>query len=100
MSFLSIYVLALVVIISLMTLLWFVSIRIKNVSIVDIFWGFGFVVAGWIYFFYTDGLDVRKIVLTTMVTLWGLRLSIYLAWRNMGKGEDFRYQKFRRDFGF
>lgn len=98
MSFLSIYILAFVVIISSMTLLWLVSIRIKNVSIVDIFWGFGFVVAVWIYFFYADGLDARKIVLTTLVTLWGLRLSIYLAWRNMGKGEDFRYQKFRRDF--
>ena len=34
-----------------------------------------------------------------MVAIWGLRLSIYLAWRNIGKGEDFRYQKFRKDFG-
>ena len=34
-----------------------------------------------------------------MVALWGLRLSIYLAWRNIGKGEDFRYREFRRKYG-
>jgi steroid 5-alpha reductase family enzyme len=34
-----------------------------------------------------------------MVTIWGLRLSIYLFWRNSGKGEDFRYRQFRKDFG-
>ena len=34
-----------------------------------------------------------------MVAIWGLRLSVYLAWRNLGKGEDFRYRKFRKDFG-
>jgi steroid 5-alpha reductase family enzyme len=34
-----------------------------------------------------------------LVTVWGLRLSIYLAWRNIGKGEDFRYKEFRRKYG-
>jgi steroid 5-alpha reductase family enzyme len=35
----------------------------------------------------------------TLVAVWGLRLSIYLAWRNHGSGEDFRYQKFRKQYG-
>jgi len=83
----------------MMIILWLTSIVIKNVSIVDLFWGFGFVVAGVVYFIYTDGYETRKILLMTMVSIWGLRLSIYLAWRNLGKGEDFRYQKFRKDFG-
>jgi steroid 5-alpha reductase family enzyme len=99
MTFLQIYLLALAVIMSLMTILWLVSIRIKNVSIVDLFWGFGFVVAAAVYFLFTEGFETRKILLMTMVAIWGLRLSIYLAWRNLGKGEDFRYQKFRKDFG-
>jgi steroid 5-alpha reductase family enzyme len=30
-----------------------------------------------------------------MVTVWGLRLSGYLIWRNLGKSEDFRYQEMR-----
>jgi steroid 5-alpha reductase family enzyme len=34
-----------------------------------------------------------------MVTVWGLRLSGYLTWRNAGKGEDFRYRQFRQNYG-
>lgn len=99
MTFFQIYLLALAGILSMMTLLWLISIRIKNVSIVDLFWGFGFVAAGAIYFLNTEGFEIRKILLMIMVAVWGLRLSIYLAWRNAGKGEDFRYRKFRKDFG-
>jgi len=99
MTFFQIYLLAFAAIMSMMTLLWLVSIKIKNVSIVDLFWGFGFVVAAAVYFIFTEGFDKRKILLMAMVAIWGLRLSIYLAWRNLGKGEDFRYRKFRKDFG-
>ena len=42
---------------------------------------------------------MRKIILVVLVCLWGLRLSLYLAWRNWGKGEDFRYQQFRQKYG-
>jgi len=99
MTFFQVYFLAFGIIMSMMTFLWLISIKIKNVSIVDLFWGFGFVVAGSVYFIYTGGFETRKILLMTLVTIWGLRLSIYLAWRNLGKGEDFRYRKFRKDFG-
>jgi steroid 5-alpha reductase family enzyme len=34
-----------------------------------------------------------------LVLIWGFRLSIYLAWRNIGKGEDFRYKQFRQEYG-
>lgn len=99
MTFIQVYLVGLVIILAMMTLLWIISIPIKNVSIVDMFWGFGFVVACWVYFLTTEGFDTRKIVLLTLVSIWGLRLSVYLAWRNLGKGEDFRYQKFRKDYG-
>ena len=99
MGFFQIYLIALGAIITMMIILWIISIPIKNVSIVDLFWGFGFVVACFVYFLKTDGFETRKILLLIMVTIWGLRLSIYLAWRNLGKGEDFRYQKFRKDYG-
>ena len=99
MTFFQIYFLALGVIIVMMILLWLISIRIKNVSIVDLFWGFGFVLTCLVYFLTTDGFETRKTILMIMVAIWGLRLSVYLAWRNLGKGEDFRYQKFRKDYG-
>jgi steroid 5-alpha reductase family enzyme len=99
MTYFQIYLLTLAVIMSMMTILWLISIRIKNVSIVDLFWGFGFVVSGVVYFLNTEGFELRKILIMTLVSIWGLRLSIYLAWRNHGKGEDFRYRKFRKDYG-
>lgn len=99
MTFFQIYLLALAAIMSMMTILWLVSIKIRNVSIVDLFWGFGFVVAAAVYFIFTEGIETRKILLMSLVAIWGLRLSIYLAWRNIGKGEDFRYRKFRQEFG-
>lgn len=90
---------ALLVILAMVTLLWVVSVIMKNASIVDLFWGFGFVVTSLVYFLNTEGFEPRKLLIMTLVAIWGLRLSIYLTWRNAGKGEDFRYQKFRKDYG-
>ncbi len=83
----------------MMTILWIVSVVIKNVSIVDLFWGIGFVLTAVFYALNTEGFGLRKIVLIILVSIWGLRLSIYLTWRNMGKGEDFRYKEFRKKYG-
>jgi len=99
MSFLQIYLQAFLVIMALMSMLWIISVIIKNASIVDIFWGFGFVAATVFYFLKTGDQNIRKVVIVTIVTIWGLRLSAYLAWRNLGKGEDFRYQNFRKKYG-
>ncbi len=100
MSFLPIYLTGLGVILMLMTLLWLLSLRLKNSSIVDIFWGTGFVIAGWLFFVLTpDGYIVRKLLISSLVTIWGLRLSIHILLRNWGKPEDFRYQKWRQESG-
>ena len=99
MTFLQIYLQALLVIMIMMSVLWVLSIILKNVSIVDLFWGFGFVITAVFYFINTDGSDLRKRILIVLVSIWGLRLSAYLTWRNYGKGEDFRYREFRRKYG-
>jgi steroid 5-alpha reductase family enzyme len=99
MTFFQVYLQAFAVIMIMMTLLWIVSVIIKNVSIVDLFWGFGFVLVSWFYFLRGEGNDIRKIILEVLVTIWGLRLTSYLTWRNYGKGEDFRYKQFRQNYG-
>lgn len=83
----------------LVTLLWLLSVIIKNVSIVDVFWGFGFVIVNAFYVFNLEEINPRNWLLLGLVSLWGLRLTIYLAIRNLGKGEDYRYQRFRKNFG-
>ena len=96
---LTLFIKASFVILILVTLLWIWSVIIKNVSIVDIFWGFGFVVVNTLYYFESSSMSTRKLILLVLVFLWGMRLTLYLAWRNIGKGEDFRYQEFRKTFG-
>ncbi len=83
----------------LMTILWLISIPLKNVSIVDIFWGIGYLVAISVYTFLSDDVFTRQWVLFILVLLWSIRLSGYLFFRNYGKEEDFRYQEFRRHYG-
>jgi len=100
MGLFEIYLVGAAVILGLMVLLWLVSLALKNSSIVDIFWGTGFVIAAWVYFLLTpDGFMLRKLLLAGVVTIWGLRLSIHILTRNWGKPEDFRYQKWREENG-
>ena len=99
MNFFQIFIQGFLVIMVLMTCLWVVSVIVKNVSIVDLFWGLGFVLTGGFYFLQTDGFEPRTIILIVLVAVWGVRLSVYLAWRNIGKGEDFRYKQFRKNYG-
>ena len=78
---------------------WVVSLLNRNVTIVDSLWGLGFVVIAWLTYFMSDGFWGRKLLLAILVTLWGLRLSAYLSWRNWGKGEDPRYGGWREKSG-
>jgi len=97
---LNAYGVILLVILGLMIALWLVSLRLRNSSIVDVFWGTGFVVANWVAFGLTPGgWAVRRWLIGLLVTIWGLRLSLYILWRNWGQPEDFRYQTWRREAG-
>lgn len=79
--------------------------KIKNNSIVDIGWGFGFVLIAIYSLIFTHfyqlggGLDVYKIISALLMMAWGLRLFIYLAIRNIGKPEDYRYVAMRKKWG-
>jgi len=82
-----------------MTAIWLVSLVKRNASIVDMFWGLGFAVLAVVYLVTTDGFIGRKILMTTLVVVWGLRLSLYILWRNWGKEEDYRYRAWRERAG-
>jgi steroid 5-alpha reductase family enzyme len=85
-----------------MLMLWAVSLLIRDVSIVDIFWGLGFVAVAWTSLLVSGAEGARGVALVAMTSLWGVRLAGYLAWRNLGKGEDRRYVEMRerRDDSF
>lgn len=83
----------------LMIVTWLVSLVRRDASIVDITWGFGFVVVAWVVRFQGDTNTARQWLLVILVSVWGLRLTAYLWWRNRGQPEDFRYQAMRRRHG-
>jgi steroid 5-alpha reductase family enzyme len=82
-----------------MLALWALSLALRDVSIVDVFWGLGFVmVAHWVRAT-AGGAPARALLVAALVTIWGVRLGTYLLWRNWGGGEDYRYQAMRRHYG-
>lgn len=90
---------AFVTIACLMLATWSLSLLRRDASIVDIVWGLGFVLVAWAAKFVTGASGSGNWLLLAMVTVWGVRLAGYLAKRNLGKGEDFRYQAMRRKHG-
>jgi steroid 5-alpha reductase family enzyme len=100
MSYWTIFGYAAISIWILMTLMWLLSLKLKNTSIVDIIWGLGFVLVNWVVFFLTpEGFADRKWILNILVTIWGLRLTTHIYLRNHGKPEDFRYAAWREQYG-
>jgi steroid 5-alpha reductase family enzyme len=91
--------LSLLVVVGYMTAVWLVSLVLHNAGIVDIFWGLGFIVVAVVYFLAGDGFVGRKVLIASLLTVWGLRLSLYILWRNWGEGEDYRYRGWRERAG-
>jgi steroid 5-alpha reductase family enzyme len=78
---------------------WVISLMVNNASIVDIVWGLGFAITSWVLALTIDGDSTRQILLAVMVGVWGVRLGGYLAKRNIGHGEDWRYKAMRKKKG-
>ncbi|WIO74832.1 DUF1295 domain-containing protein [Porticoccaceae bacterium LTM1] len=78
-------------------LCWLLSLRLKDVSIVDSLWSLMFWLAALFWLWPLGGVSARDLVLLILVSIWAWRLSIYLTVRNWGKAEDHRYQVIRNN---
>ena len=78
------YILALNLLAALLFMygLWLLSLVKKNASIVDVFWGLGFILIAWLTFSKADGYPARQLLLVLLTTIWGLRLSGHILVRN------------------
>ncbi|NUL82759.1 MAG: DUF1295 domain-containing protein [Armatimonadetes bacterium] len=81
------------------TLVWIVSLPLRNASIVDVAWSLGVLSQTLLYANLQANLTVRHWLLLTCLAVWGVRLSAHILVRNWGKGEDFRYAAWRRQYG-
>ncbi|MBP9706146.1 MAG: DUF1295 domain-containing protein, partial [Oligoflexales bacterium] len=64
------------------TLVWLMSLIKKDASIIDRFWGFLFVIQSLVYLGLSQNFSIRSLVLSSLVLVWGLRLSIHIYQRN------------------
>jgi steroid 5-alpha reductase family enzyme len=85
--------------IGLMLLVWLASLPLRDASIVDSFWGLGFVAIAWVCFAVGHGCQGRRLLLAVLVSIWGVRLAVHITRRNHGKGEDPRYVAMRERDG-
>lgn len=82
-----------------MAVIFVVALFKKDNSIVDIAWGLGFILVALLTFFLDGEFAGRHIFVTVLVLIWGTRLAVHIFFRNKGRGEDFRYAQWRREWG-
>ncbi len=91
--------LSIIFIFAYFTVFYLIGFFAKNNGLVDIGWGLGFVLTAIFSLVYGGNYGFRTILVTALVTIWGLRLFYHILRRNLGKPEDFRYANFRKEWG-
>ncbi len=83
-----------------MSATWVLSLALRDVSIVDVFWGVGFALITWGITLASGSRSPRTALLLALVSAWTFRLAthLWLRWRRAG-AEDRRYAAMRRKAG-
>lgn len=79
---------------------WFIyGVVKKRNDVADIAWGLGFVYLTWSALIVSGNTHLRGVLVAVLVTVWGVRLSWHIYRRNRGKAEDYRYARWRAEWG-
>ncbi|UUZ69739.1 DUF1295 domain-containing protein [Polaromonas sp. P2-4] len=82
-------------------ILWLISIKTRDATPADWWWGVGFGVLALFTYANTLGVGVesRKLLITACTVIWGVRLSLHVFLRSRADGwrELDRYEKYRED---
>ena len=80
-------------------LLFLYSLKIRDNSIVDVFWGMGFMIIAVLSFYQSDMTLIQGVV-TTLICIWGIRIVSHIGLRKLTEWkEDPRYAKWREEWG-
>ncbi len=88
------YILVYLLLLFSFVLVFLAGRRKKKHDYIDIFWGLGFILSAVISYALGQKPQIG-LMMALMTLLWGGRLSIHIARRNIGKPEDFRYRAMR-----
>ena len=81
------------------SLLFVLSIIIKRNDIADIAWGTGIFIVALASYITVEEPSALLNALLVLAALWGGRLSLRILLRNIKKSEDYRYKKWRDEWG-
>ncbi|MFH0736421.1 MAG: DUF1295 domain-containing protein [bacterium] len=95
----NLFVLSAFAVIFFMVFMFVIAQILKNNSIVDVGWGIGFIVITSVLMIEKAVPDIGDVIIALMILIWGVRLSIHIYLRAAGKGEDFRYAEWRKNWG-
>lgn len=87
-------IIAAILLLIYMTVWFFVAKRRKQLNVVDVAWGGGFVLVAWTVYILDQ--DARTLLIAVLVSLWGLRIMMHLGQRVLSGHEDPRYDEIRR----
>jgi steroid 5-alpha reductase family enzyme len=93
------YLTILLAVLLYMTVWFLLALWRRRNDLADIAWGGGFIVAALTAVLLQTGLTPLALLVVLLVILWGLRLAVHIGLRNLGKGEDERYRKWREEWG-
>ena len=94
------YLLTLATVLFLYMTAWFcVSYVAKRNDVADVAWGLGFILMVWTSWYLGHTESLRSVLVGVLVSIWGIRLAWHIHARNKGKGEDYRYLAWRKEWG-
>jgi steroid 5-alpha reductase family enzyme len=78
---------------------WWLQLRTRNAGLVDPIWALTLGALAVLYALAGTAPGDTRLVLALLGGAWGLRLGLHLWARNAGRPEDWRYARFRADWG-
>lgn len=93
------FLLSVAVVVAAKTFAWLLQLKTKNGGLVDSVWAITLGGLAGLYALAGSAPVETRALLALMGMAWGLRLGWYLWLRNWGKPEDFRYARFRQEWG-
>jgi steroid 5-alpha reductase family enzyme len=96
MDYLNLILTSLALVLACVMILWLISISLRDVSIIDMFFAMILACVALLGGIYGNGSPQRKYLVIGLVLIWAARISYHVIRRNWGHGEDPRYTVLRR----
>jgi steroid 5-alpha reductase family enzyme len=95
----SVYAVIALALLSYMSAWFLIACVLQRNDVADIAWGLGFVSMSWLALTMSE-YSSRSLLVNVLVTVWGLRLALHIAMRNLRKPEDHRYAVWRETWTY